>query len=195
MWATQLCVTKGAMGPNGEVNTPTFRAVVPESAGDAITLDFLFHGRSQDTRGLASGSVRQQIGLKLRAADGCNLLYLMWRMDLSYLEGSVKLNPGARRHSECGPRGYTKIVPSLVHRLSLRPGSRHQLRGQVRGDALQGFVDGKLVWQGTLPYVSQTLVGLAGIRSDNLAYEIVSVWVTPATMPIGTPHCAADGED
>lgn len=197
MWATQLCVTKGVLSPGGEVDTPTFRAVAPDSSGDAATLDFIFRGPSRDTRALASGSLRQQIGLKLRAADGCNLVYLMWRLDLGRLEGSIKLNPGAHRHAECGACGYTKIVPSYhVPAPALREGGRHRLLAEIDGDDLRGQIDGQIVWQGTLPYAARTLAGLAGVRSDNLAFDIVSLWVPAGRASAGPPpRCLADGED
>jgi len=62
------------------VREPKMRAVVDASDGDAAELRFTYLGASDGDARLASGELRRQVGLKLRAADGCNLLYVMWRI-------------------------------------------------------------------------------------------------------------------
>jgi len=63
-------------------------------------------------RGLGSGELRHQFGLKLRAQDACNLVYAMWRIEPeSKLVVSVKTNPGEHSSAECGNRGYQNIKP------------------------------------------------------------------------------------
>ena len=78
-------VTRGNVealaGGRARVREPKMRAVVPWSDGNEAELRFTYGGPSDGAAPLASGEVRKQIGLKLRAVDGCNLLYVMWRVD------------------------------------------------------------------------------------------------------------------
>ncbi len=111
--ADRLCVTKGAASIGSPVTQPTMRAIALDSSGDAASLSFTFRGDTATSRSLASGESRRQLGLKLRAQDGCNLLYVMWRLDPApSLSVSLKLNPGMRTHRECGARGYTHLKPA-----------------------------------------------------------------------------------
>jgi hypothetical protein len=168
-----LCVTKGELTGN-TVDAPTFRAVSRESTGDAASLAFTTHGETSTTRELASGQLRRQLGLKLRAADGCNLVYVMWRLDPKpMLEVSVKSNPGKHDSKECGANGYIKVKPTRSVR-DLRAGEPHELRAEIAGDELTASIDGTVVWHGELPDEARALTGPAGIRSDNLAFEIRS---------------------
>jgi len=144
-------------------------------------MTFTYRGHTATTRELASGQVRKQLGLKLRAVNGCNLLYVMWRTDegkAPVIDVSMKSNPGARTHAECGAEGYTKLKGGRDVRLSLVPvlaaGATHTLRAAIAGDELRAWIDDKLVWQGTLPDSARGLVGPAGIRSDNLTYDLVA---------------------
>ena len=75
---------------------------------------------------LASGEMRRQFGLKLRAEDACNLVYAMWRIEPeSKLVVSVKSNPGQHTSAQCGNRGYQNIKPLHSSPLpSLRPEKR-----------------------------------------------------------------------
>jgi hypothetical protein len=143
-------------------------------------------GRTEQTRALASGQRRRQLGLKLRAGDGCNLVYVMWRLDpRPALEVSVKSNPGARTTRECGARGYTRIKPASRAPLPpLDDGAEHELRAAIEGDTLVASVDGRVVWRGRLPEAARALSGPAGLRSDNLAFELVD-FEAPATTAAG----------
>src|SRR5947209_18909792 len=80
--AQELCVTNGAIAssPAGwrRVDGASSRAVVSGSDGSAAELRFRYLGPSAETKPLASGAVRRQIGLKLRAQAACNLIYAMW---------------------------------------------------------------------------------------------------------------------
>ena len=133
-----VCVTKGALLPGGKVNSPTFRAVAPGTSGNDVGIDFVYEGRSTDARALASGQIRRQVGLKLRAADGCNLVYVMWRLDpRPRIEVSTKLNPGSRTHAQCGTRGYEKLSPSHEARIPpLVGGGGHWMYAQIVRDDL-----------------------------------------------------------
>jgi hypothetical protein len=176
-----LCATRGVTPLGGPVTEPTTRAIALGTSGDAAAMTFVYRGRTQEVKKLASGQDRRQLGLKLRAANGCNLVYVMWRSDegkAPMVDVSVKLNPGGVTHADCGPDGYTKLKPSRDDKLALVPvlaaGEQHTLRAAIAGDTLRAWIDDKLVWQGTLPDAARSLVGPAGIRSDNLAYDLVS---------------------
>jgi hypothetical protein len=80
-----LQVTEGALagyGHQGQVRTsdPAMRAVVRDHGVHAnrARLSFRLLGTSTTTSTLGSGIVRQQIGLKMLAANPCNLVYVMW---------------------------------------------------------------------------------------------------------------------
>jgi hypothetical protein len=197
-----LCVTKGAAQVGGEVTAPATRAVALGSSGDAAAMTFVYRGHTKDVKVLASGQERRQLGLKLRAANGCNLVYVMWRTDKGKapkVDVSVKLNPGSRSHADCGAGGYTKIKPTRDAKLSLVPvfaaGDTHTLRAAIAGDQLRAWIDDKLVWQGTLPDGARDLVGPAGIRSDNLAFDLVSFAAPTGDTGATAPKCViADGD-
>ena len=192
-----ICVTKGTLFGGRSVDVTTFRGVALQTSGDAGALGFFYRGQSREVRALASGGIRRQIGLKLRAANGCNLVYVMWRFDPGpQVEVSIKTNPGMRVHRECGVRGYQKLRPQYQRAVSApREGAVHWMQAEIVDDQLLAWIDGQLAWSGTLPETARTISGPSGIRSDNVAYDIVGLWA-----PIGygavDPHgCVAGGED
>jgi hypothetical protein len=189
-----LCVTMGALAGSG-VDAPTFRAVARGHAGDAASLKVVVHGATAEARALASGQQRRQLGLKLRAANGCNLVYVMWRLDpRPKLEVSIKRNAGARTASECGARGYTKVrADGALPPPALDDGAPHELRAEIAGDALTAWIDGRVTWQGRLPDEARELAGPAGLRSDNLAYDIAAIAVD--TRAGGDVDAKCVGED
>src|SRR4051794_10068286 len=112
-----LEVTEGAISPAGKATLRTrsaaMRAVVRDNGRHATRarLRFRLLGDSDTVKPLGSGQVRQQIGLKLRASDPCNLLYVMWHAQPdSAIEISVKRNPGQTTSTQCGNRGYTELA-------------------------------------------------------------------------------------
>lgn len=181
-----LCVTRGAIAEHA-IAEPTVRAFAPDAAGDAAELAFTFRGDAATSRALANGQDRRQLGLKLRAQDGCNVVYVMWRLDPKpKLDVSVKRNPGKRTHEECGADGYTKVRPSrkAAPVPALSEGGSHTLRAEIVGDELYAWIDGTLVWQGTLPAEARELRGPAGLRTDNLALDKLQLSAAhgPATV-------------
>ncbi|MBV8762850.1 MAG: hypothetical protein JO257_36535 [Deltaproteobacteria bacterium] len=177
----QMCVTHGVV-QGSVVSDPEVRAVSTTSGGDAASLTFKMHDWPTETKALRSGDVRHQLGLKLRAADGCNLVYVMWRLDppKPSVEVQVKSNPGAATNDECGTSGYTRVKPDHRGKIPYAsPGEQHTLQAQIDGDALTAWVDGAVAWTGELPAIARDLKGPAGIRSDNLAYEIVTFAASP----------------
>ncbi len=191
-----LCLTRGARADAGgrlHVTEPTMRAVAPGSHGDAAALRFVFDGDSAERVALASGQVRRQLGLKLRAADGCNLIYVMWRLDPTpAIEVSTKINPGDRDHGDCGTRGYTKVNPVRSEAPpALAPGATHTLAAEIIGDELTARVDDRVVWRGRLDAAAGALTGPAGMRSDNLGFdvELLVAAADPASPRLAIPGC------
>lgn len=169
----QICPTHGQLArPDAiAVAVPTFRAVALDTAGSAAELRFTYHGPASTTRELASGADRAQIGLKLRAQDSCNVIYVMWRDDKPTLDVSVKINRGMRNNAECGTRGYEKVRTRDKRNVgALVIGNQYVLRAELQGDELFAWINDRLVWRGTLPTSARVLVGPAGFRSDNVAY-------------------------
>ncbi len=173
-------VTEGQVTPVGKATARTrsaaMRAVVRDNGRHALKarLRFKLLGDSDTIKPLGSGLVRQQIGLKLRASDPCNLLYVMWhsRPETS-IEIQIKRNPGQTTSAQCGNRGYTEIA-SVPH---AGPGKRaHMLEARTRATSTGALVvtvltDGKLVKRTTIaPALAAGLSGPAGVRSDNGHY-------------------------
>lgn len=179
---SRLDVTEGELrpGPDGQltVNGPRMRAVVSGTTAASAELRFTVLGPTVQQVALASGEQRQQVGLKLRALDGCNLVYVMWR--IAPKPGVVvnyKRNPGQHTSHECGNGGYTTVRP--LRRVSVdapAPGREHTLRTVLDGRRLRVWADGTLAWEGELPEEALASDGPVGLRSDNvrLALELYS---------------------
>jgi len=176
--ASGICVTSGgvARAARGRmrVDGPKMRGVAQGSSGDVGELRFLYRGATEQVAPLASGQIRRQVGLKLRAQDGCNLVYVMWRIDPKPgIEVQIKSNPGMRVNSECGNRGYKKMSPRRRAPVpTLAPGSEHSLHAELTGQDLHVWVDGAVVWEGDLGPEARMLSGPVGMRSDNVALEL-----------------------
>jgi hypothetical protein len=186
-----LHVTNGVVTalPDGGlgIETPSSRAVArdaPVSAAEQTTeIRFRYLGPSQSDRPLASGELRRQIGLKLRAADSCNLIYVMWHIAPdTRIAVTVKRNAG-HRHAECGARGYAPIMPrTQTTPRPIAPGEVRTLRAELRGRALTVTVDGDVVWQGTL--AGEPPAGPPGFRTDNGRFLLEYFGSSPhARMP------------
>jgi hypothetical protein len=80
-----LCVTEGTIEemPGGRlaVTVSKMRAYLNASTPPMVEAHFTFLGGTANEARLGSGELRRQFGLKLRAADSCNLVYAMWRID------------------------------------------------------------------------------------------------------------------
>jgi hypothetical protein len=145
---------------------------------------------------LGSGEVREQFGLKLRAADACNLVYAMWRFKpTASLVVSVKSNPGQHTSAECGNAGYSNIEPSSSKRV-LAPArdSSHTLRASLSGSALRVFVDGDVVWEGDLGPRALAFDGPVGVRSDNVRAQF-QLFAPPAEDNRGLLACVHGAGD
>jgi hypothetical protein len=175
-----LQVTEGAIAPAGEVvmrtRSAAMRAVARDGGRHATRarLRFRLLGQSDEVKPLGSGLVRQQIGLKLRAGDPCNLLYVMWHAAPEQsIQVQVKSNPGQTTSAQCGNRGYSELTS-----IPMPPADRalHTLEAQTRRTAggaliLAIYADGDLAQRLTIPAdLAAGLAGPVGVRSDNGHY-------------------------
>lgn len=174
-----LCATHGALtiksgaAPTLEIREATTRAFARTSSGDAAAIAFHYTGPTDHVRDLASGAARAQLGLKLRAQDSCNVIYVMWRADKATLDVSVKRNAAQRTNAECGTAGYHKVKPLASQRVpALAAGTNHRLQAEIVDDTLTAWIDGHVVWTGVLPSSARELQGPVGIRSDNVELEL-----------------------
>lgn len=185
-----LVVTAGAVtrkeDGRSHVESAGMRAYGPLSEGNAAELRFSYLGPSVRSSPLADGTLRRQIGLKLRARDTCNLVYVMWHLEPTVgAHVSVKRNPGATTHADCGAGGYVNVKPSKSARGVDASRGEHALRAAIRGDALVVALDDTVVWEGTLPDEARELHGPVGARSDNGMFDFALYAPSaPASRPL-----------
>ena len=138
----------------------------------------------------------RQIGLKVRANNTCNVLYVMWSIekigDSTYPEHifvKYKSNPGDVNYSDCldsngHESGYqtlnaADIPPPLS---SVKDGLYHTLEalliplgtndGSVGNDfILHVCADGYDIWHGNLFNIPEDILGPSGFRTDNGKFE------------------------
>ena len=189
---SRLCVTEGALDSSSEgrlsVNVAKLRAVLAAPGRQEIEARFVYLGPTAETAPLRSGAIRRQFGLKLRAADGCNLIYAMWRFAPEpALVVSVKSNPGLHTSRACGAAGYRNVTP-LRQRPVEAPeiGASHRLAAALDGEALRVRIDGKEVWEGEVGRDALAVDGPVGIRSDNVRLEL-ELFAAPATGQAACP--------
>jgi hypothetical protein len=172
-----VCVTAGKVTPvaanriNADVGG--LRGVIAESKADVAEIAFTYNGPSSKTTPLASGEVRRQVGLKLRAMNTCNVIYIMWHIEPKpQIAVSVKYNPGMTLHSECGPNGYINLKPaSGTQPPPIVAGSAHKMRAEIVDSKLRITADSVVAWEAPLPAEAFTLVGGPGLRSDNANFD------------------------
>ena len=175
--ARELIVTSGAIESDGAgrfVNrSPTLRAWLGTAPRSAAQLDFVYRGPTAADATLASGELRRQIGLELRARDSCNVVYVMWHIAPSPgIVVSLKSNPGQRRHAECRDRGYSFLQPITSDPAPrIVPGDAHVLGAEIRGRRLLVSTDGQESWVGELPLAAFEFDGPVGVRADNAEFS------------------------
>ncbi|NTX38964.1 hypothetical protein HUA78_31415 [Myxococcus sp. CA033] len=172
---SKLRVTQGALRERTDgrldVEGARLRAIVPgTNTTSRAELRFSLRGSSSEQRALQSGEQRQQVGLKLRARDGCNVLYVMWRFaPKADVVVNYKRNPDQHHSSDCGNRGYVTVRPFRRSAVSApSKGEEHALRAELAGVTLRVWADDSLVWEGDLPPEALALDGPVGLRSDNV---------------------------
>jgi hypothetical protein len=156
------------------ITSPALRAELGREPRSRAEVDFVYRGPTASDAPLASGELRRQIGLKLRAQDSCNVVYVMWHIEPSPgIVVSVKSNPGQSRHTECGDKGY-----SFLHASSTKPvprveaGQPHVLGAAIVGRELRVTTDGEPSWVGELPEAAFEFDGPVGLRSDNGEFSV-----------------------
>lgn len=174
----ELAATSGEIAPLGPgrfaIRSPTLRAELGRTPRAAAEVEFVYQGPTAADAPLASGELRRQIGLKLRARDSCNVVYVMWHIEPSpTIVVSVKSNPGQSRHSECGDRGYSVLTPTSSERAPrVARGQPHVLGAEIRGRDLWVTTDGTPSWVGRLPAAAFEFDGPVGVRSDNGEFNV-----------------------
>jgi len=195
----KLCVTKGAVeatdGSQLEVKVPEMRAVLMYSTKQAVEAKVTYLGPTATEKRLGSGELRRQFGLKLRAQNGCNLVYAMWRIEpKSELAVSYKRNPGMSTHAECGTHGYHNIKPTRdLKAPTLKKGEKHTLHAAMEGDKMQVFIDGKLTWEGML-HEALAFDGPVGVRTDNGRFKFELFAGEPASENKTACHATEEDE-
>jgi hypothetical protein len=136
---------------------------------------------------LASGELRRQFGFKLRAANTCNVVYVMWHIEPdAKLAVSVKSNPHQVRHAECDAHGYRSLKARQQSPVPvLRTGEWHRLRASLDGEMLTVFVEKELVWQGPIGADGMAFDGPVGMRSDNGRFEVELFQSAPEGVAFG----------
>jgi hypothetical protein len=174
--AEQFCITEGritrAENQWMRVDSTKMRAVLGWTGKPEAEIRLRYLGETEDRSLLRSGAERTQIGLKLKAQDDCNVLYVMWRINpVSSLVVSVKSNPGQHRHAECGNSGYSNIHGTLNGPVpKMAEGSEHSLHATLAGTLLSVDVDGALAWEGHVDDDVLRFDGPVGLRSDNARF-------------------------
>lgn len=175
---SRLRATQGTLRPEAggqlRVEAPKMRAVASGTTGPVTELRFTYLGPTEVEKPLASGELRRQLGLKLRAQDGCNVVYVMWRLaPKPGVVVSLKRNPGQHTSAECGNRGYTTVRARRRSAVpELKPNQAHVLRAELSGKTLRVRVDGAAVWEGELPAEAFTFDGPPGVRTDNARVKL-----------------------
>jgi hypothetical protein len=167
-------VTEGkierAPGKRLKVLTKEMRARLKFTTEQSVTLKFTYLGPTKEVARLSSREVPSQFGIKLRAHDDCNVVYVMWRFAPDQkITVSVKRNPGKRTHAECLDHGYiNNIKPRIVdipQRVEVN--HPHVLTTSMSGSDLTVTADNKMVWWGDLGPVALSFNGPVGLESDN----------------------------
>ncbi len=150
------------------------RAVVASGPARTVEARLRYLGPTKEVKRLASGELRRQFGFKLRAANTCNVVYVMWHIEPdTRIAASVKSNPGMATHAQCDAHGYRNLKPSQQSPVPvLRPREWHRLRASLAGETLSVSLDGATVWQGTIGAEGMSFDGPVGMRSDNGRFEV-----------------------
>jgi len=151
------------------------RACLTQDSNDRnVEIAFTYQGPSTKMVPLTSGELRRQVGLKLRAQDTCNLLYVMWHIEPDQgIFVLVKSNPGLTKNDQCGDHGYLVVKPEMVTQpIPIKVNQERTLGAMLDDNKLSVYVDGTLVWSGILPPQAFQFDGPVGVRTDNINANI-----------------------
>lgn len=174
--ASKFCTTDGKVGRSGNgihVDVGAMRGVLTSDRSKSAEVDFTYRGPSKDVQALASGELRRQVGVKLKAQDSCNVVYAMWHIAPdSGVFVLVKRNPGKSSHEECKDGGYITPTPTETHPVAaVAVGVPHTLRADIIGQRMRVTADGALAWEGALPAAANEFDGPPGVRTDNGTFD------------------------
>ncbi len=168
------------------INTSKTRAQLKDGLQRHVLLQFRYRGQTPNPEPNRSGEIVEQIGVKLRTKNSCNLLYVMWR--ITQPEGIVvklKRNPRQSEHEECLANGYMSIAPSSQTPLMVTATDQRTHRLEVSladfaaGVQISVQVDENLVWTGEVSNeLLECIDGPAGFRTDNGSF-IFKMFVQP----------------
>ena len=166
---------------------PKERAVRTSGKHSQALLRFRYRGPSQKTAPLDSGAVIEQIGLKMRAMNTCNLLYIMWRIKpTEEIYIAIKRNPGKTNYKDCGANGYKVLGRVPVKPLGITAANQktHRLGASVTETAgryaCEVTIDGRPVWSESInAKLIADIKGPVGFRSDNGSF-IFKLFVSDA---------------
>ena len=164
---------------------PKERAVRTSGKHSQALLRFRYRGPSKKTAPLDSGAVIEQIGLKMRAMNTCNLLYIMWRIKpTEEIYIAIKRNPGKAKYADCGANGYKVLgrVPLKPLGITAATHKTHRLGASVTETAgryaCKVTIDGRKIWSGRIDSkLIADIKGPVGFRSDNGSF-IFKLFVT-----------------
>ena len=159
-----------AAGNRLMVSSKEMRATLKARTAQNVTVNFTYLGPTKEVSRLGSGEIRSQFGIKLRAQDTCNIVYVIWHFAPDQkIAVSVKRNPGERTHEECLDRGYINNIKPRVSALPgpVRADEPHTLEASMVGSNLTVIADQQEVWEGDLGPVALEFDGPVGLRSDN----------------------------
>lgn len=174
---SKLCVTEGEIAEREDnklsVAVPKMRAFVTGPTLQEVEAHFTYLGPTKKSSPLASGELRRQFGLKLRAQDGCNLVYAMWRIEpKAELVVSVKSNSGMTQSSECDAHGYHNIKPTQASTVpEVKRGHLYTLRAIIDGTRMRVYANNIQVWEGDLGADAKGINGPVGVRTDNGRFD------------------------
>ena len=176
--AAAVCVTSGSVSKEGghlHVMERGMRGFVSGDHSSEAELLFRYGAPAKKQEPLANGEVRMQVGLKLRAKDTCNVVYVMWHFaPVQGVAVSVKYNPAMDTHSECGAMGYINKKPRITGVAPyVENGSTHALHARIQGSTLRVHADGVLVWEGDLGEAAFAFDGPVGVRTDNVDADLM----------------------
>lgn len=152
------------------VSTKEMRATLKFPTQQNVTVKFAYLGPTMEVSRLGNGEVRSQFGIKLRAQDTCNIVYIMWHFAPEQkMAVSVKRNPGKRTHEDCLDNGYINNIKPRISALpqAVRPDQPRTLSASLSGSYLTVTADNSVVWEGDLGPVALEFDGPVGLRSDN----------------------------
>lgn len=153
-----------APGKRLKVSTKEMRATLKFTTEQSATVKFTYLGPTKEVAHLGSGEVRSQFGIRLRAHDDCNAVYVIWHFAPDQrIAVSVKRNPGKRTHADCLDHGYINNIKPRILDLPQpvevnQPHSVHERLGPHRNGGQQIGVVGRsggsgpcLQWPGWPP--------------------------------------------